>query len=221
MGLNIRKEDRILIAAPHPDDESIGCGGLIALYGKQCDVLLITDGDNHQGEHDLAKIRESEFIHAMTLAGVKGYQCLRLPERQIRCTTVKKAAIDFRQYSHVFVPNRYDAHEDHAAVYKVIKKLVPKSIKLYEYEVWSPLRNPNVYLDISDVSEKKRELIECHRSQTAALDYPGMILGLNAYRGRSHGYPFAECYYCEKEKRVQQWRHIKRIIKRGFRVYKC
>ena len=42
--LEIRPTDKICILAPHADDESIGCGGLLALYGKQCDVVLLTDG---------------------------------------------------------------------------------------------------------------------------------------------------------------------------------
>ena len=42
--MNIKSKDRILVVAPHPDDESIGMGGVLALYKRQCDVLLLTDG---------------------------------------------------------------------------------------------------------------------------------------------------------------------------------
>ena len=44
MSLDIKKNDRILIVAPHPDDETIGCGGLMLKYGEQCEILLLTDG---------------------------------------------------------------------------------------------------------------------------------------------------------------------------------
>lgn len=217
MGLNIRENDRILIVAPHPDDESIGCGGLLSLYGKQCDVVVITDGDNRKVVSDIADVREKEFIKAVSSVEVKDYKCLRIPERQIMQHKKRVSEIDFGKYEHVFVPNRYDEHKDHVDVYKVIKNLVKKTAKLYEYEVWNPLKKPNVYLDITDISDKKIQLIKIHESQIKELDYIGMIMGLNAYRGRSHGMGFAECYYCEKEKRQQQIRHIKRRIKKTIK----
>ena len=42
--LNINPKARILVLAPHADDETIGCGGFLLKYGKQCDVVLLTDG---------------------------------------------------------------------------------------------------------------------------------------------------------------------------------
>lgn len=212
MEFEIKETDRILVVAPHPDDESIGCGGVLALYGKQSDVLLITDGDNGAAS-DLADIRESEFIEVMSYAGVREYKCLRIPEHQIKLNYGKIAQIDFGKYTHVFVPNKYEAHDDHVAVYKIIKKIIKGKVNLYEYEVWTPLCKPNIYLDITEVCEKKISMIECHKSQTKNLDYVNMIMGLNAYRGIGHGYAYAECYYCVKEKNAQTLRRIKRKIK--------
>lgn len=214
MGLNIKKDDKILVVAPHPDDESIGCGGLLALYGNQCDVVVITDGDNRKKISNIASIREKEFEKAMSHAGVEDYKCLRIPEGQIKEYKRKIEEIIFDRYDHVFVPNRYDEHKDHVNVYRVVNSLIKRKTKLYEYEVWSPLRKPNIYLNISEICEKKIQMIQAHESQTKELDYVGMIMGLNAYRGRSHGYPYAECYYCEIEKRKQVIRKIKRRMKR-------
>lgn len=216
MGMNIKEQDKILIVAPHPDDESIGCGGLMSLYTSQSDVLLITDGERGGSVDNIAETRQQEFVQAVTAIGVNEYSCLHIAQHQIEKNKKKVAQYDFSKYQHIFVSNRRDAHKDHVAVYKVIKKIVkrqnPKA-KLYEYEVWSPLCNPNIYLNISDVFERKKDLIECYKSQMADLDYVGMILGLNAYRGRSHGYPFAECYYCAVEKRQEKIRRFKRKIK--------
>ena len=213
MGINIKENEKILVVAPHPDDESIGCGGLLALYGKQCDVVVVTDGDNRNVVSDIANIREKEFEKAVSFAGVQEYRCLRIPERHIKQYKSRIAEIEFDKYNHVFVPNRFDEHKDHVDVYKVVKSLVRRKTKLYEYEVWSPLSKPNIFLDISELSEKKVQMIKFHKSQIKELDYVGMIMGLNAYRGRSHGYPYAECYYCETEKMEQVIRHIKRKIR--------
>ena len=221
MGINIKEQDKILIVAPHPDDESIGCGGLLSLYAAQCDVLLVTDGERGGSADNIAQVRQEEFVKAVTSVEVNGYTCVHIPQHQIKGHKDEIAQYDFTKYQHIFVPNRRDAHKDHVAVCKVVKSIARRhnsKAKIYEYEVWSPLRNPNIYLDISDVYDKKKDLIECHQSQIAELDYVGMILGLNAYRGRSHGYPYAECYYCGTEKRQEKIRRIKRKVKSVINV---
>ena len=212
MGINIKENEKILVVAPHPDDESIGCGGLLTLYGKQSDVVVITDGDNRKGISNITDVREKELEKTLAFVGIQEYKCLRIPEHKIKQHKRKFSEIDFGKYDHVFVPNRFDKHKDHIDVYKVVKHFIKKKTKLYEYEVWSTLKKPNIYLNISDVSDSKIEMIKMYESQVKELDYVGMIMGLNAYRGRSHGYAYAECYYCEKEKIEQQIRRIKRWI---------
>lgn len=51
MNVLINNNDKILVVAPHADDESIGCGGLLSLYGNQTDLLLITDGSKGYTTH--------------------------------------------------------------------------------------------------------------------------------------------------------------------------
>jgi len=42
--LDFTSSDRLLVVAPHPDDESIGCGGLLLKHADKCDVAVLTDG---------------------------------------------------------------------------------------------------------------------------------------------------------------------------------
>lgn len=47
--LSINNNDKILILAPHPDDECIGAGGILALFPELCNVIVLTDGRQGQG----------------------------------------------------------------------------------------------------------------------------------------------------------------------------
>ncbi|MBO4323765.1 MAG: PIG-L family deacetylase [Clostridia bacterium] len=80
LDLKIKPSDKILIVAPHPDDETLGCGGLLAKYGPQCDVLLVSNGELGFFETStvtdpslVAKIREKEFEDAMNFFKVHKY----------------------------------------------------------------------------------------------------------------------------------------------------
>ena len=159
--MKISEQDRILIVAPHPDDDCIACGGLISLYPSQCDVMLVTDGYNENlGNMELSKIRYAEFENAMKKAGVNHYWGLHIPEHQIKKQSQLFKQIDLTSYTQIFVPNRHEYHVDHISVYKVMKHLLHvqgANAKFWEYEVWTTLRFPNFYLDITSVLEKKKE----------------------------------------------------------------
>ena len=71
--LSVKESDRILIIAPHPDDECIGAGGILAMYSALCRVLVLTDG--RQGQGDAApeiekEIRKQEFARKMQFLGI-------------------------------------------------------------------------------------------------------------------------------------------------------
>jgi LmbE family N-acetylglucosaminyl deacetylase len=70
--LQISPSNTILVIAPHSDDESLGCGGLLLKYPKQCDVVVVTDGRYgglpNQTHDEIIKIRQEELIQAMNYA---------------------------------------------------------------------------------------------------------------------------------------------------------
>lgn len=207
----------MLIVAPHPDDDCIGCGGLLSLFPSQCDVLLVTDGyDETLGNLELSQQRFKEFENAMRRAGVHQYWGLHIPEHQIDKHNKSFKQVDFTVYTKVFMPNRYEYHQDHIAVYNMIKRQLRTQnsrAQFWEYEIWTTIRFPNLYVDISSVIQKKRELILEYQTQMAQLDYTSLALGLNSYRGKTKQMEYAEAFFCESEARAEKRRALKRYLK--------
>ncbi len=199
--LSVTPQERLLIVSPHPDDESIGCGGLLLLYGAQADVLLITDGATAHGadttDEECAARRRAEFEAALSLAGVGRRFALEIPDgRAYRCGAALRG-FDFSPYSKIFLPNRAEEHADHRAVNECLRRALRRrrsKAAVYEYEVWSPLSYPTHYLDISPVLQGKDELISAYASQLAIRDYHAMVRGLAAYRGVVCHTQYAETY---------------------------
>jgi LmbE family N-acetylglucosaminyl deacetylase len=189
----IKPRDRFLVLSPHPDDESIGCGGFLLKYGSQCDVVLLTDGrhgDPGIDPKEMTRIRKKEFEEVMRILRINHYQYLDIEDGHLIDNFSQFKKIDINGYNYVLMPSPQDNHIDHLVVSRMFYKLISiyniAAVKIVYYEIWSVLSNPTHYVDISDVAEKKRDIINVYRSQTKHIDYASRILALNYYRGLLH-----------------------------------
>lgn len=192
---DIKPENKICILAPHADDEVIGCGGLLAKYGKQCDVILLTDGA-FNGDKNTQKIRENEFSEVMKFLDVADFSFMRAKDTCLIEAYDLFAKLDFSKYDYVIMPHPLDPHKDHVvpqAFFKKLKKKKNLKAKIVYYEVWGAMSEPTNFVDISDVVEAKRKAIDMYVSQNN-INYSGRILGLNHYRGMRHNVEYAEAY---------------------------
>lgn len=195
--LNINRNDRILIVAPHPDDESIGCGGLLCLYSDQCDVLVLTDGRLGQGnmsQEKMKSVREKEFISAMNILNPNSYHMLGIQDGTLMTHTNALEEYDLSKYTIIFSTGDVDGHLDHTAAYVCVKNAVLKqglsdAISVYKYEVHIPLTNPTHFVDITDVMSQKRDMIMCHESQTDGYPYERVANTLSEYRALQNNMP--------------------------------
>lgn len=203
MSLSINPQARILIVAPHPDDESIGCGGLMLKYGAQCDILLLTDGRKGYDtrvptdEDALAKLRAQELQSAAAIAGINRIHMLGIPDCTLSENQELVSTFDFTTYQYVFVPNCFERHKDHAPVSKLVQSICKRQkagAKIYEYEVWSPMPSFTDVLDLEGVMERKLEMVQQYQSQIRFLDYGAMTEALNRYRGAGQKIQYAEVY---------------------------
>jgi LmbE family N-acetylglucosaminyl deacetylase len=150
-------EKPIIILSPHPDDESLGTGGLIALarrHDRNATVISLTDGS---GSHPnsrafprdrLISTRRSELAQAARILGLAPD---RIIELGLPDTAAPKSGPDFERSvtrvlpiitssgaDSLFVTWEHDPHCDHeaaACLAREIRRLIP-GLKLWAYPVW-------------------------------------------------------------------------------------
>lgn len=180
-----------LLLSPHPDDESIGCGGTLLKYSKNFDLICLTDGRygiSNCSETESIKIRKKELKSAMRFLGIDHYVQLDIEDSALINAAEIFNQLDLQKYQYIFIPNFLDQHPDHKAVSVLLKnklksKTYHKNLKIVLYEVWGTLAVPNYFIDISGIESKKEELINLYKSQTKKINYADRILALNKYRG--------------------------------------
>lgn len=203
--LKIKKDTKCLLLAPHADDETIGCGGLLLKKPDCFDVYCLTNGfkgikNTELTYEEKVAIRKREFNAAMEKVGVRMYYFFEdIDDKRLIMRYDRFRTISLSDYDYIFIPNILDQHRDHKAVAVLLKELLgdrpcKKSVKIVMYEVWSSLALPNAYVDIEDVMEAKLELLEIYKSQNATRDYFSAVKGLNAYRGLYPQKSFAEAF---------------------------
>lgn len=198
---DIKPTDKICILAPHPDDETIGCGGLLALYAKQCDVICLTDGrygDPNIAPDKMTQIRRKEFESVMKKFGVNKFTMLGIEDSHLRQNKAEFQKLKLRDYDYILVPSPRDSHPDHMAVSEMLKKSMYGSAQIVYYEIWNTLANQTHYIDISSIVTKKRNMINMYKSQVKHIDYASRIIALNHYRGICHNIEYEEAYEVKK-----------------------
>lgn len=183
-----------LIVAPHPDDEVLGCGGLIASATRPetLEVLVLTDGAGSPpaaaGGPGLPDVRRAESREALEALGLPPGRVSFLDladgsladaearlDRELRDAVTRTAATD------VFVPFRFDRHPDHQAAHAAGRRLLRSAgIRLWEYFVYPfwrllpggdvrGLLRPDVLYGLpltTEAAQAKRRALEAYRSQT-------------------------------------------------------
>lgn len=206
--------ERLLVLAPHPDDEVIGCGGLIALHCEEkrhVKVVVVTDGSRATDGTDASYVatRESETNRGLELLGAEAATFLRYPDRGLLdqhdslVAELRKVIVEYRP-DLIAVTSPMEIHPDHLALARAIIDLQQSNpaeaghdalTRIAFYEISQPFR-PNTLVDISSVAARKYEAIMRHESQTSIRGYRDFAAGLNRYRSMTlEGCEYAEGYY--------------------------
>lgn len=210
-------QEKVLVLAPHMDDEVIGCGGTLARHvssGADVTVAFLTDGRyggiipagtpeterKHQQDR-LVETRKREAKEALDILGIHKLVFFdaedgRLGESDDTAKRLRAILEELRPQV-VYVPFFLEGHVDHQAVTAVLAKAVegttPEFLCL-GYEVWTPLF-PNCFVNIDATVELKRTALQQYKSQLAQADYLHTAFGLSAFR--SNAFLGGTCRYAE------------------------
>lgn len=199
--MNIGNSDKILVVAPHPDDESLGCGGLMLKYAPQVDSFCFLSSGISPHAKEKSDIRISEWNAAQKYIGCNNLGICELYGDKPLLPRIKDnmdyylKTLDTSKYDYIFMPHFDDNHPEHQYVSNelmrniLIKNGYKKKCIICFYEVWKPLSAPNAFMEIN--SDKKYELLQLYNTQWSVCNLPKKIIGLNYYRGVDCG--FIDC----------------------------
>ncbi len=183
-----------LIISPHPDDESLGCGGSIIKHvqaGSRVKVIFLTNGDkgDFMGRfgNNYISIRKKSAVKAMEILGVNDFEFWGFGDRELSFSfeqvsyKIKKLIETFHP-SVIYVPSPFEAHPDHKAAFNIIwnlKEIFKGQIMIYEILM---ALYPNMLVDITNQFKRKQNAIKQYKTEIFYNSYHEKIAGLNRFR---------------------------------------
>lgn len=217
--LSLDRVERVIVFAPHPDDEILGCGGTLALLaqkGCKIKVVVVTDGGGAGWLGPGAvEARRLETLAALEVVGVSDVEFMNEPDGSFQSSNAFEEKIvgvlnSFRP-DWIFAPSVLDYHRDHVAVSQALYSAwmaSANSTRLFYYEIWCPVPATCI-VDITGVLNQKKQAIQKYLIPLAQKNYLHANVGLSSYRGlyidgkqgEQHAEAFAEIESSNKTQR--------------------
>ena len=173
---------RVVCLAAHPDDESIGCGGTLALLtdaGADVRMIFATRGEatigSSAGAQETGRRRAAEARAACAQLGVTNTHFLDYPDRGLAAHAAQlgrelAAIIEQARPEMVLLPWFLDGHPDHQALSSALAGVaLPAGLEIWGYETWTPLP-ANRIVDITAANDRKTAALAAHRTAHLAFD---------------------------------------------------
>ena len=182
---------RVLVLAPHPDDETIACGGSLTLHrhaGDPVRVIFVTSTPQ----------REAEVAPALGALGVEHWTFWRHVDREVVAgRLVRRLGQEFDTYrpTLLYAPSPLDLHPDHRAVAAAVRTALRRRVDgprvaFFETSFAGPV---NTLVDVSTVWPAKERALAAYASQREVRhDYLAAMTGLGRFRALTLGRPSTE-----------------------------
>jgi N-acetylglucosamine malate deacetylase 1 len=219
---------KTLVIAPHPDDETLGCGGTLLrrkTEGAELGWLIVT-GISTEADWSVKSVqqRDEEIDKVFELVGFDQVFNLRLPTTKLDQLPfnglIDKFSAVFKAFQpeEIFVPHRSDIHTDHRLVFDAAEACTkwfryPSVKRILAYETLSETEfgldslnffRPNFFIDISEFLERKLEVMSIYQSELGPYPFPRSVEAIRALailRGATSGFMAAEAFQLLRERR--------------------
>ena len=219
---------RILVVAPHPDDETLGCGGTLLKHRSEGDGLywlIATKAHEPQWTAEVLSQKEGEITQVTEAYGFKevfrlGFPTIRLDAVPLsEIITGITGAVEQARPDVVYLNHSGDIHSDHRAVFEAAMSALKPFYsqkhgvrRILSYEILSstdamppdPARSfiPNIFTNITEFIDSKLEIMSLYKSEVQPYPLPRAaesIRALARYRGSTIGVEYAESFRLIRE----------------------
>lgn len=217
---------RILVIAPHPDDEILGCGGTIIRNineGQEVYICIVAKGYPPLFNPEFSSMNRKDTIACHQHIGIKQSFFLDFPTAMLE--TVERHKLNGKileiikevKPEEAYIPHWGDMQKDHqlvaeAAMVALRPKYRPQVKRIYSYEIMSEtawnapnVQNefiPNVFVDITDYLDAKKEALSFFKLQVSPFPDARSLEAIEAlakYRGALMNMKAAEAFMLIRE----------------------
>lgn len=216
---------KIAVISPHPDDESLGAGGLIIKHkkkGNQVYWINVTDVEENQGwDSEFVQKRKKQIQEVLDFYKFDGFYNLKFKPSSLE--SIEKGdiisalgkCVQEIQPDWIVLPNPTDAHSDHLITYEAgmsctktfrypyIKKVMTMEIlSETDFSKDGNAFSPNYYVDITEEIDGKIEALELYDTEFGQAPFPRnyeAVRALALLRGGASGCRYAEAFRIVKE----------------------
>lgn len=216
---------KILVICAHPDDETLGLGGTIALHSSNKDevyVLIFADGESARGgNHKRIEQRRKQAQKACSILGVKKVEFLAYDDQKLDIIPLVELARNIESVIKKWKPNVVythfwgDVNQDHRQIFEaasIAVRPIPSSniSRFVCFETPSSTEwgntissfNPNLFVDISNTMNKKNEAFLEYKNEVMKYPHPRSeeaVINRAKYWGSCVGIQYAEALLTVRE----------------------
>lgn len=217
----------VLVVAPHPDDETLGCGGTLLRHvaaGDSVHWLIVTDmGIEYGFSKGQVSQRQAEIQQVAKTFGFRKVHNLGFPPAKLDTVPMGDLVLSIGQIIQqvspavVYLPFRGDVHTDHAVVFDAVASCAKwfrygSILRVLCYETLSETEfglahggarfSPNSFMDITPYIDRKIEIAQIYQEEIGEFPFPRSAAALRALaqvRGAMCGCHAAESFMILRE----------------------